>query len=201
MEFNLPNTWKCSLLWKSVQYVDVVDENFKYRFDEWTKKNCGFLNIFDEVTCNFFGSKYPTVNLHFPNVLRVKLELKQYMESRDAFLNSMETRMFTKFEKYWSKFSAIIVIAAILDPRYKLQFAKWAYEKVWDDNYNVELGLLKDRLFAMWESNIPSYAKYSTSAITPQATSGVKKGCHEFFKILFCIFSFTFLCIFLCCTN
>jgi len=136
--------------------------NIVQGFDEWTKieKNCGFLKIFYEVTCNLSGSKYPTANLYFPNVLRVKLELKQQMASRDAFLNNIATRMFTKFEKYWSEFSAIMVMAVILDPRYKFQSAEWTYKKVWGDNYHVKFDLLKDRLFAMFdeyarESNIP----------------------------------------------
>ena len=59
---------------------------------------------------------------------------------------------------------------------------------MWDDNYHVELDLLKDRLFAMFdeyarESNIPSSSKSSTSTIALQATDEVKKGCHEFFEV------------------
>ena len=81
-----------------------------------------------------------------------------------------------------------MAMAAILDPYYRFQFAEWAYKKVWDDNYHVELNLLKDRLFAMFdeyvrESNIPSSSKSRTSTITLQATSEAKKGCHEFFEV------------------
>ena len=34
-----------------------------------------------------------------------------------------------KFEKYWSKYSLILAIAVILDPRYKIQFVEWTYTK------------------------------------------------------------------------
>lgn len=67
------NINECSITWR------LLMETFHCRrFDEWVKieKICGFLKVFYEVTCAFFGSKYPTSNLYFPNVLRVRLVLK-----------------------------------------------------------------------------------------------------------------------------
>jgi len=37
-----------------------------------------------------------------------------------------------------------MTIAGILDSRYKFQFADWAYEKIYGDTHDAELGLLKD---------------------------------------------------------
>jgi len=74
------------------------------------------------VTCAFSGSKYPTSNLYFPNVVRVRILLKEEMEKGDGFMTSMATRMFGKFEKCWVEFSAIMTIGTILDPPYKFHF-------------------------------------------------------------------------------
>jgi len=95
--------------------------------DEWDKieKNCNFLKVFYEVTYAFLKTKYLTFNLYFPNVVKVRLVLKEKMKSDDAFMRNMVTRMFGKFEKYWCEFSTIMAIAIILDPCYKYQFMEW----------------------------------------------------------------------------
>ena len=100
------------------------------------------------------------------------------MESSDAFMKNMATKMFGKFEKYWYEFSTIMDIATILDPCYKYQFVKWAYTKVYDDSYDIELRLLKEKLFALYGE----YAKSSKGLFTSsnptssnaQATSNVE---------------------------
>ena len=51
--------------------------------------------------CAFSGSKYPTSNPYFPNVVRVRLVSKEEMESSDALMRNMARKMFAKF-KYWS---------------------------------------------------------------------------------------------------
>jgi len=81
--------------------------------------------------------------------------LKDELEGDDAFMRNMASRMFTKFEKYWIDFSTIMIIANILDPRYKLQFAKWVYKKIYVGTHDAHMGLLKDKLFALYDE----YAK------------------------------------------
>ena len=144
-----------ALYYKKVfNHLEVVDGNFVHcpRHDEWSKieKLCGFLKVFYEVTCAFSGSKYPTSNLYFPNIVRVRILLKEEMEKGDGLMRSMATRMFTKFEKYWAEFSTIMAIATILDPQYKFQFAEWAFKKVYGADHVIELSLLKDKLSCLF---------------------------------------------------
>jgi len=83
--------------------------------------------------------------------------LKEEMENGDGFIKSIATRMFAKFEKYLGEFSTIIAISTILDPQYKFQFAESAYKRVYWDSYEIELSLLKDKLFGLFDE----YAKNS----------------------------------------
>ena len=84
-------------------HLKIVDGNFVHylRHDEWSdiEKLCDFLRVFYEVTCEFSGSKYPTSNLYFSNVVRVRILLKEEMEKGDGFMKSMAARIFGNFEK------------------------------------------------------------------------------------------------------
>jgi hypothetical protein len=39
--------------------------------------------------------------------------------------------MISKFEKYWFKFSEVLAITVILDPRYKLHLVNYYYTKIY----------------------------------------------------------------------
>jgi len=100
-------------------HLEVAEGNFVHypKSDEWAKieKLCSFLKVFYEVTCAFSRSKYPISNLYFPNIVRVRLVLKEEMENGDRFMKSMATRMLAKFEKYWAEFSTITAISTIVE--------------------------------------------------------------------------------------
>ncbi|KAK9755642.1 hypothetical protein RND81_01G040400 [Saponaria officinalis] len=58
---------------------------------EWDKIEniCKFLKVFYDVTSLFSGTKFPTSNLYFTQVLRVRLLLKEKMGNRDGFMKTM----------------------------------------------------------------------------------------------------------------
>ena len=62
-------------------HLQMSDSNFKYcpSFDEWAKveKICKFLQVFNDITCLFSGTKYPTANMFFPLVFSAHLTLKE----------------------------------------------------------------------------------------------------------------------------
>ncbi|KAL6540732.1 hypothetical protein OROMI_024615 [Orobanche minor] len=108
---------------------------------EWSKieKISRFLQVFHDVTLAFSGTNYPTSNLYFPNVLKIRLLLKEELESKDEFIKSMATKMHLKFDKYWSQFSTIMAIAVVFDPRYKFHVIEWAYKKIYGSDSELEL--------------------------------------------------------------
>ncbi|KAK9689202.1 hypothetical protein RND81_09G043000 [Saponaria officinalis] len=123
---------------------------------EWDKieKICKFLKVFYDVISLFSGTKFPTANLYFTQVLRVRLLLKEEMGNRDGFMKTMATKMFVKFDKYWSSFSTIMAIAVVFDPRYKFNVVDWAYKKVFEETYNLEFEIFKDKLFELFNEYI-----------------------------------------------
>ena len=94
----------------------------------------------------FSGSKYPTSNLYFPKVFAAKVALDQLLCSKDVYMKTMAQKMIEKFEKYWSDFCTILAIEVILDPRYKMLFIEFAYNKAYGQN-SKELKHVRDKLF------------------------------------------------------
>ena len=156
---------------KALIHLQKTDANFIHcsNFEEWNRveKICKFLQVFHEVTLAFSGSKYPTSNLYFPNVLKVRLLLKDQMVSNDRFLKTMAIRMFEKFEKYWSEFSTIMAIAVVFDPRYKFQVIDWAFKKVYEDRAEVELELFKGKLFQLFDEYSSSCTISNVQSVAP----------------------------------
>jgi hypothetical protein len=50
------------------------------------------------------------------------MALKEAHKSGNAYMISMADAMFKKFDKYWEVRNNVIVIATILDPRFKMKY-------------------------------------------------------------------------------
>lgn len=100
--------------------------------EEWgrVERIAEFLQPFYEMTELFSGTQYPTANLYFMNVWKIQVMLQEVMKSGDLDLKNMAKSMKPKFDKYWEDYSTILTFAVVLDPRYKLKFVKFCYEKL-----------------------------------------------------------------------
>lgn len=168
---------------KAFLHFQKVDANYIHcpTTDEWGRieKIFKFLKVFYEVTKVFSGTLYPTANMYFPNVLKVRLLLKEEMVSCDSFIKKMAARMFDKFSKYWAHFSTIMVVAVVLDPRFKFQFVEWAFRRVYGEvEYEMELSKFKAKLETLYDAYLSEYSM-SPSSSRPRrrrVTSGQQGG-------------------------
>ena len=64
------------------------------------KEICKRLELFYEVSEIFFGTKYPTSNLYFPNICEIKLSMSNWIGSPYFEIRLMATNMIEKFNKY-----------------------------------------------------------------------------------------------------
>ena len=71
------------------------------------------LAVFYDATLVFFGTKYPTANLYFPQVFIVYFTLKKETDSEDEYMRKMADQILVKFEKYWIEFSVVLSIAVV----------------------------------------------------------------------------------------
>ena len=130
------------------------------------KKIKKFLAIFYDATLVFFGIKYPTANLYFPQVFIVYFTLKKESDSEDEYMRKVVDQMLVKFEKYWIEFSAVLAIVVILDPRYKLHFIDWCYQKLYGYASSLQYLKVREKLFA-------TFGEYLSNVPTPLTSSGM----------------------------
>ncbi|KAH9681179.1 BED-type domain-containing protein [Citrus sinensis] len=82
-----------------------------------------FLEIFKDATMKFSASLTVTSNLYFHRVSTMQSLSKS--QDSDSMLSAMAKKMKTKFDKYWGSvenMNKLLIIAVVLDPRYKLDY-------------------------------------------------------------------------------
>jgi hypothetical protein len=105
------------------------------------------------VTTAFSAQSYPTANIFYPHIVSIKIALVKAMKHKNAIYKKMGEAMMEKFNKYWEEKNNVMVLATILDPRYKLLYIKWAFYELYDDELMAEMELdsIENELFALFE--------------------------------------------------
>ncbi|KAK9157244.1 hypothetical protein Scep_003818 [Stephania cephalantha] len=101
-----------------------------------------FLELFYWATLRLSGSKCVTANAYFHEVHAVETLINECLASNDSYVHSMGMKMKVKFDKYWgdiSKVNMILLVAVVLDPRYKLKFLKYCYGTLYPNEQVVEM--------------------------------------------------------------
>ena len=75
--------------------------------------------------------------------------LKEEMKSSDGFIRQMACHMNEKFSKYWSDYSLILALAAVLDPHYKMQYVEFTYKKLYG-SHSYQSTLVREKLFSLF---------------------------------------------------
>ncbi|KAJ1697309.1 hypothetical protein LUZ63_005821 [Rhynchospora breviuscula] len=94
---------------------------------KWKTVEClvSHLKVFYEATLKLSGTKYPTLNLFFPEFAEVYLSIKRMSNSPYPFIVEIGAQMIVKFDKYWSIGNSLLAIACVLDPRCKLYVVEY----------------------------------------------------------------------------
>ncbi|KAL5861151.1 hypothetical protein ACOSQ4_002447 [Xanthoceras sorbifolium] len=138
------------------------NENGKIRVgppkeDDWSKAKVfvKFLHVFYDITLKFSSSLSVTSNLFFHELCSIETELTSFAKSNDSVLSEMSSSMKSKFDKYWGKIedvNKLLIIALVLDPRYKLEYVKFCFDDMFDDKKTKELTCdIRELLIQLYE--------------------------------------------------
>ncbi|KAJ8767800.1 hypothetical protein K2173_020740 [Erythroxylum novogranatense] len=131
---------------KDFERFEVLDPSFKSEMEgdmgvptcnDWevARRLTLFLKQFYELTLRVSGSYYVTSNTYFSEISTVASNLDQMINNNDLELSLMASNMKRKFDKYWGnieKANMFIYIAAILDPRSKLEYVEFAFQQLYN---------------------------------------------------------------------
>lgn len=158
---------------------------------EWVISFASYLKLFVEITNVFSGNKCPTANIYFPEICDVHIQLIEWCKSTDEFLSSMALRMKAKFDKYWSKCSLSLALAAILDPRFKMKLVEYYYSQIYGSTALDRIKEVSDGIKGLFNaysicstmvdqgSALPGSSLPSTSNDTRDRLKGFDKFLHE----------------------
>ncbi|XP_054816900.1 zinc finger BED domain-containing protein RICESLEEPER 2-like [Prosopis cineraria] len=115
------------------------------------------------------GSLYVTLNVCFQQIVDVFAILYKSENNHDSLLCDMAKSMLTKYNKYWGnleKLNLLLVVAVVLDPRYKMKYLQFAFEDMFPETTQREAMTKKvsDVLYRL-------YNHYSSGVDTSQTQS------------------------------
>ena len=89
------------------------------------------LNVFYDVVCNFLGSKGLTTNVYFRKICDIHHNLLQWQKSEHTFVRSIAKKMRVTYDKYFDYCTFVSGIAAVFDPRTKLDFVHYSFKELY----------------------------------------------------------------------
>lgn len=99
---------------------------------EWelAEKMLDHLRPFYSLTEMFSGA-YPTASMFFPLVCKMRKSLMEWQMSPIPEVKLMADGMIEKFLKYWQEIHGVLVMAVILDPRFKMLMIEFCFPKIY----------------------------------------------------------------------
>jgi Domain of unknown function (DUF4413) len=116
------------------RYV-ALDKRYKLNpsEQEWekVKELVVCLKVFYDATLKLSGTKYPTLNLFFLELCEIYLNIKKMRSSSYPFIVKLGTKIFAKWDKYWSSKNTLLVIVCVLDLRCKLADVEYYIQQIY----------------------------------------------------------------------
>lgn len=100
---------------------------------EWelAEKMLDYLRPFYSLTDVFSGTAYPTAIMFFPVICKMRKSLMEWQMSPIPEVKLMADGMIEKFLKYWQEIHMVLVMAVILDPRFKMLMIEFYFPKIY----------------------------------------------------------------------
>ena len=127
------------MLEEAIKYKDVLARYADLQsipgpnLEQWdlAVRVCKFLQNFADATREFSVHKYTTAHIYLEEIWGIRELLLDESNQSDDFLKAICNEMKLKFDKYWDEPNKVLLIASLLDPRYKVHFMKYYLTKTY----------------------------------------------------------------------
>nr|XP_017250805.1 PREDICTED: zinc finger BED domain-containing protein RICESLEEPER 2-like [Daucus carota subsp. sativus] len=141
------NMLSCAIEFKNVFLIySTADQGFRDYVpsaDDWDRVAgvCSFLEVFSDVTKVVSGTEYSTSNLFLSEIRRVKQIIDKKAVDHNLHIREMARKMELKFEKYWGETNLVMLIGAVMDPRFKMKLPAFCFPTLYPIASDAEKNL------------------------------------------------------------
>ncbi|KAL6563146.1 hypothetical protein OROHE_005733 [Orobanche hederae] len=142
--------------------LDTSDPDYKstLSMEEWRQVEilCTFLKIFYEAANKLTSAVCPKANMFFGEVSDIRLELMHAACSHDLFVSTLVKPLLEKLTKYWEDSYLVLAIAAIVDPRFKVELVESKFSCIYGKDMKNQTTIVRDslcRLLVEYEMQYP----------------------------------------------
>ncbi|KAK6153753.1 hypothetical protein DH2020_013392 [Rehmannia glutinosa] len=134
--------------------LDTSDPDYKstLSMEEWRQVEalCAYLKIIYEAANKLTSPVYPTANLFFREASDIHLELMHAATSQDSFVSTLIKPLHEKFAKYWEDSYLMLAIAAVVDPRFKLELVESKFSCIYGKDAKSWTTIVRENLHQLF---------------------------------------------------
>ncbi|KAH7572863.1 hypothetical protein JRO89_XS03G0026200 [Xanthoceras sorbifolium] len=135
--------------------------------DEWDEAKAIYdcLKAINNAVKSFSESKFDTANVYFPMFCDIYVKLQKWEKSKYEFVNNIAFDIKAlEFDRYWEKCVMALTIAAVFDPRFKMDIVESWYKEIYgDDDTDTHLKTFSDHLEGVYNKYAICFSNCSDS--------------------------------------
>ncbi|CAH9139783.1 unnamed protein product [Cuscuta epithymum] len=140
---------------KEVFYcLDTSDPDYKITIsmDEWKQVEvlCKYLKVFHDSAIILAAPVYRMSSTFFREVWMIQRELMRSASSDDHFISTFTKPLSEKFDKYWKDCNLVLAVAAVMDPRFKMKYVVFSFEKIYNEGADSWIKTVDDGLHELF---------------------------------------------------
>ncbi|KAK4772506.1 hypothetical protein SAY86_014281 [Trapa natans] len=159
---------------------DASDPGYKISpsMDDWKQIEtlCSYLKMFFDAASILAVSPHPTVNVFFPEVSKIQLELMHAASSEDMLVRNLVKPLQKKFDKYWKECCLILAVAVVMDPRYKMKLVEFTFLRTFEDDAEDWIRIVDDGIHELYYDYVTSMSSLSAAPVVNGDENIMKAG-------------------------
>ncbi|RHN48386.1 putative transcription factor/ chromatin remodeling BED-type(Zn) family [Medicago truncatula] len=111
---------------------------------------CTYLKPLYDAANILMTTTYPTAITFFHEVWKLHLDLSRAVKNEDPFISDLTKPMYEKIDKYWRDCSLALVIAVVMDPRFKMKLVEFSFTKIYGEDAHAYVKIVDDGIHELF---------------------------------------------------